>query len=125
MKHRIGWAIACKLASIMARLVSFRLRTLKLLTPDDNIITLPHSVIWTESISNANDGALEAQVAVDVYVAHDADIQAAVKILYLAAYTSKYTQLKLPITVRCDRNTLVYSPEAEMLSHGCPRRVFI
>ena len=35
----------------------------------------------------------------DFYLDSQADIKAAVRILYLAAYTSKYTQLKLPIDV--------------------------
>ena len=95
--YRVGDRV--QIGQHYGEVISFRLRTIRLRTPDDNIITLPHSVIWTDSISNANDGALEAQVAVDVYVDHGADIEAAVRILYLAAYTSKYTQLKLPITV--------------------------
>ena len=79
--------------------VGFGLRSIRLRTPDDNIVTIPHSTIWSEAVSNGNDGELEAQVVTDVYLDNQSDIQAAVRILYLAAYTSKYTQLKLPIEV--------------------------
>ena len=79
--------------------VGFGLRSIRLRTPDDNIVTIPHSAIWSEAVSNGNDGALEAQVVTDFYLDNQSNIQAAVRILHLAAYTSKYTQLKLPIVV--------------------------
>ena len=55
--------------------------------------------MWTEAISNANTGALEAQVVTEFYFAHDVDISLVRKILYRVAQTSKYTALKLPIVV--------------------------
>lgn len=82
--------------------ISFGLRGIKLRTPSDNIVTIPHNKIWTEAISNSNDGALEAQVIADFYFAQDVDLELVMKILYEAAYTSQYTQLKLPILVTMD-----------------------
>ncbi|WP_340643514.1 mechanosensitive ion channel family protein [Phormidium pseudopriestleyi] len=84
--------------------VSYGLRGIRLRTPTDNIVTIPHNKIWTDPISNANDGALEAQVVTDFYLAHNVDIDRVMKILYQAAYTSQYTQLKLPIMVMIDEN---------------------
>ena len=72
---------------------------IKLRTPSDNIVTIPHNKIWTEAISNSNDGALEAQVIADFYFSQDVNLDLVMKILYEAAYTSEYTQLKLPIVV--------------------------
>ena len=80
-------------------IISYDLRGIRLLTIEDNMIFIPHNKIWNEPISNANNGALEAQVTTDFYLAHEVDSELAIKILYLAAYTSKYTQLKLPIRV--------------------------
>ena len=34
---------------------------IRLQTPSDNTVTIPHSKIWTESVSNSNAGELEAQ----------------------------------------------------------------
>ena len=79
--------------------VHYGLRELRLRTPDDNLITIPHSVTWTDPVANANSGQLEAQVVTDFYFAHDANIEFVVNLLYQAAFSSRYTQLKLPIVV--------------------------
>ena len=79
--------------------ISYGLRAVKIKTPDDNQITIPHNKIWTEAVSNANVGALEAQIVTKFYFAHDVDINLVKKILYRVAQTSKYTSLKLPIVV--------------------------
>jgi small-conductance mechanosensitive channel len=80
-------------------IVSYGLRGVRLKTPDDNLVTIPHNKIWTDPISNANAGELEAQAVTHFYLAHEVDVALVMKILYQAAYTSKYTQLKLPIVV--------------------------
>lgn len=82
--------------------VGYGLRGIQIQTPDDNVVTIPHNKTWTEAVSNANTGSLEAQVATTFYFAHDADADRIVSILYQAAYSSKYTQLKLPIVVVMD-----------------------
>lgn len=79
--------------------ISYGLRAVKIQTPDDNTVTIPHNKIWTEGVSSANAGALEAQVVTEFYFAHDIDIDLVKKILYRVAQTSKYTALKLPIVV--------------------------
>ena len=88
-----------KIGEHYGEVMSYGLRTIKIQTPDDNTITIPHNKIWTEAISNANAGALEAQVVTKFYLAHNIDIKLVKKILYRVAQTSKYTALKLPIVV--------------------------
>ena len=88
-----------KIGDYYGEVISYGLRSVQIQTPDDNIITIPHNKIWTEAVSNANAGALEAQVVTEFYFAHDVDINLAKKILYRVAQTSKYTSLKLPIVV--------------------------
>lgn len=88
-----------KIGDDYGEVMSYGLRSVKIKTPDDNMITIPHNKIWTEAISNANTGALEAQVVTEFYFAHDVDISLVRKILYRVAQTSKYTALKLPILV--------------------------
>ncbi len=80
-------------------IVSYGLRGIRIQTPGDNLVTIPHNKIWTEAISNANTGELEAQCITNFYFAHNVDVELVIKILYQAAYTSKYTQIKLPIVV--------------------------
>ena len=50
------------------------LRAIQIVTAGDNVVTVPHEKIWTDSIVNANDGARTLQCAIDFYVApgHDA-----------------------------------------------------
>lgn len=95
--YRVGDRV--QIGDHYGEIVSYGLRGIRLQTPADNIVTIPHNKIWTEPISNANDGALEAQVVTDFHFAHGIDIDVAMKILYQAAYTSKFTQLKLPVLV--------------------------
>ncbi|MDJ0518474.1 MAG: mechanosensitive ion channel [Trichodesmium sp. MO_231.B1] len=95
--YRVGDRV--KIGDNYGEIVTYDLRGIRLQTVEDNIIFIPHNKIWNEPISNANNGALEAQVTTDFYLAHEADSEMVIKILYLAAYTSKYTQLKLPIGV--------------------------
>ena len=88
-----------KIGEFYGEVISYGLRAVKIQTPDDNTITIPHNKIWTEAISNANTGALEAQVVTEFHFAHDIDVNLVRKILYRVAQTSKYTALKLPILV--------------------------
>ena len=88
-----------KIADYYGEVVSYGLRAVRIQTPDDNLITVPHNKIWTEAVSNSNTGALEAQVVTKFYFAHDVEVNLVKKILYRVAQTSKYTALKLPIVV--------------------------
>ncbi|MDJ0735770.1 MAG: mechanosensitive ion channel family protein [Nostocaceae cyanobacterium] len=91
-----------KIGEYYGEIMSYGLRGIMLKTPDDNVVTIPHNKLWTEAISNSNKGNLEAQTNVDFYLAHGVEIERVIHILYRVAYTSKYTQLKLPILVIMD-----------------------
>lgn len=95
--YRVGDRI--QIGEEYGEVTDFGLRGIRLKTPDDNVITIPHSKILTEAISNSNSGQLEAQVTTEFYCDHQVDIEVVIEILCQAAYSSKYTQLKLPITV--------------------------
>lgn len=79
--------------------VDYGLRSMRLQTPSDDTVTIPHNTAWTNPIANANSGHLEAQIVTDFYVAHEANIELVARLLYQAAYSSRYTQLKLPVVV--------------------------
>ncbi|WP_207223289.1 mechanosensitive ion channel family protein [Leptolyngbya iicbica] len=79
--------------------VNYGLREVRLRTPSDDTVTIPHNTLWNEPISNANSGQLEAQIVTDFYIAHAANVELVSDLLYQAAYSSRYTQLKLPVTV--------------------------
>ncbi|WP_017304256.1 mechanosensitive ion channel family protein [Spirulina subsalsa] len=95
--YRVGDRV--NIEGYYGEVVGYGLRGIQIKTPDDNLVTIPHNKTWTEPISNANSGELEAQVATDFYFDHHVDVEKVMQILYQAAYSSKYTQLKLPIVV--------------------------
>ena len=95
--YRVGDRV--KIGEDYGEVVSYGLRAIRVQTPNDNTVTIPHSKMWTESISNSNAGELEAQVVTEFYFAHEVDTELVTKILYRAAHTSRYTQLELPIVV--------------------------
>ena len=88
-----------KIGEYYGEVVGYGLRAVRIQTPDDNLITIPHNKIWTEAVSNSNAGALEAQVVTEFYFTHRTNADLVKKILYRVAQTSKYTALKLPILV--------------------------
>ncbi|MDD2389178.1 MAG: mechanosensitive ion channel [Desulfobacterales bacterium] len=78
---------------------SIGLRTLKMVTPDDTVVIIPHTKIWNTNIFNANSGHRDLQCIADFYLhpAHDAG-----KVrqkLYDVALTSPYTMLEKPVVV--------------------------
>ena len=95
--YRVGDRVA--ISDEYGEVISYGLRGIRLRTPDDNIVTVPHNTIWTNSVSNANMGELEAQVVANFYLAHEANPELVERILYRIAYTSKYTHLKMPVLV--------------------------
>lgn len=88
-----------QLGDYYGEVVNYGLRGIRILTPDDSVVTIPHNKIWTDAVANSNKGKLEAQVVTDFYFAHGVDMQLVIRLLYRVAYTSKYTHLKLPIIV--------------------------
>ncbi|MGF1523258.1 MAG: mechanosensitive ion channel family protein [Leptolyngbyaceae cyanobacterium] len=95
--YRVGDRI--KIDKEYGEVISYGLRGIRLRTPTDNVVTVPHNYIWTNSVSNANMGELEAQVITEFYLAHEADPTLVKRILYRVAHTSKFTHIGLPITV--------------------------
>lgn len=95
--YRVGDRIS--IGEDYGEVVNYGLRGIRLQTPDDNIITIPHNIIWTKSVANANMGELEAQVVTNFYFAHEVDVELVKNLLYRVAYTSKYTHLQLPVVV--------------------------
>jgi small-conductance mechanosensitive channel len=95
--YRVGDRI--QIEDFYGEVIGYGLRGIRLQTPEDNVVTIPHNKIWTTAVSNANMGELEAQVITEFYFAHEIDVELVKKILYRVAHTSKYTYLKLPILV--------------------------
>lgn len=73
------------------------LRSVRLVTLDDNLVTIPNSRFLTESVASANAGALDCMVVVPFYVAAHADGARVRRLLAEVAATSPYVFLDKPI----------------------------
>ncbi len=75
------------------------LRSVRMVTLDDNVVTIPNNKVLTDVTSCGNYGALEMQVSIDFYVGTDQDIDLAQRLITEAITTSRFTYLKKPVTV--------------------------
>jgi small-conductance mechanosensitive channel len=75
------------------------MRTVELLTADDDRIVIPHNRLWNDSIVNSNDGKPRLQCVADFYLhpEHDADLVRSM--LKDVALTSPYLHLESPVIV--------------------------
>lgn len=79
--------------------VSIGMRSTRIVTPDDNLVSVPNSQVVEGQVTNANAGALDCQVVVDLYLPGWTDVRKAKAIAFEAAATSRYVYLEKPIVV--------------------------
>jgi small conductance mechanosensitive channel len=78
---------------------SLSLRALRLYTPDDTVVSIPHIKIWTTNIFNANDGNRNLLCVAHFYVDPDHDAIRARQKLHDVALTSPYLDMDHAIRV--------------------------
>lgn len=88
-----------KIDDAYGEIKSLGLRTLKLVTSDDTVVTIPHTKIWNTNIYNANDGKRELLCVADFYFHPNHDASQLRQKLYDVALTSPYINLERPIMV--------------------------
>jgi small conductance mechanosensitive channel len=79
--------------------LSLSLRALRLYTPDDTVVSIPHIKIWTTNIFNGNDGNRNLLCVAHFYVDPDHDAARARQKLHDVALTSPYLDLNHRIQV--------------------------
>jgi small-conductance mechanosensitive channel len=85
------------------------LRSIKIVTPDDNTVTIPHGKLWTENIVNANNGRREHMCIANFYLDPHHDGLVVEQVLHDVAITSPYIKL--------DRRVLVIIQEQPWATH--------
>jgi small-conductance mechanosensitive channel len=80
-------------------IIKIGLRSVRMNTLDDNIITIPNNKVLTDVTSSGNWGALEMQTAFDFFIGIDQDVELATEILREACLTSPYVFLGRPVPV--------------------------
>ncbi len=79
--------------------VSIGLRSTRVLTDDDNLVSIPNSQVVEEQVANANAGRLNCQVETNLHLPGRVDERKAKEIAFEAAVISKYVFLGKPIVV--------------------------
>lgn len=79
--------------------IEIGIRSTKIVTPDDSVITIPNSEFMSQFVSNSNSGENNCQVVAEIYLPLDIDTEKVRKIATEAAQISKYIYLNKPIVV--------------------------
>ncbi|MCZ4294202.1 mechanosensitive ion channel family protein [Vibrio sinaloensis] len=80
-------------------IIAIGLRSVRMRTLNDDIITIPNNKFLNEVTVSGNYGALDMQVVIPFYVGLDEDITLARDLIQEAASSSRYIHLPKPVTV--------------------------
>ena len=75
------------------------MRAIRMLTADANVIVIPHSKLWTDNISNSNDGSRTLMCVANFYLEPRHDAAALRAALQDVALTSAYLDYAQPVIV--------------------------
>ena len=79
--------------------VEIGIRSTKVVTPDDSLVTVPNSEFMIQYVSNSNSGENNCQVVAELYLPIDINTEQVREIATEAAQISKYIYLNKPIVV--------------------------
>jgi small-conductance mechanosensitive channel len=81
-------------------IIQIGLRSVRMRTLDDNIVTIPNNKILTDVTSSGNYGALDMQVSMEFFIGIDQDAELAERLVKESLLTSSYVFLGKPAVVR-------------------------
>ncbi len=88
-----------QVGAFYGEVVRIGLRSVRIVTPDDSLVSIPNTDIVNQSVSNSNSGEFNCQVVAEFFLPLDIDLFKLKKIAYRAAAVSQYVYLKKPIRV--------------------------
>jgi small-conductance mechanosensitive channel len=88
-----------EVGSYYGEVTQIGLRTVRIVTPDDSLVSIPNGEIMNQSVSNANTGESNCQVVAELFLPPDIDLVKAKQIAYRAAAVSRYAYLNKPIAI--------------------------
>ncbi len=86
-------------AGFYGEIQSIGLRSVRMITLDDSVVTIPNNRFLTEIVVSGNAGALDMQIVMDFFVAPNSDIDRSQQIIHEALQTSRYVYLEKPVVV--------------------------
>jgi small-conductance mechanosensitive channel len=88
-----------KFGDIYGDVLSIGVRSTRVRTLDDSLVTVPNSQFMNSPVTSANAGALDMQVEIDLFVHLGSDLSRIRKIVTEAAVSSRYVFLEKPIQI--------------------------
>jgi len=79
--------------------VEIGLRAVRVVTLDDNLVTIPNNKFLTDVVASGNAGELDMLVQLDFFISLDSDLALAKRIVREAMASSRYTYLKKAWTI--------------------------
>lgn len=86
-------------AGIYGEISTIGLRSVRLITLDDNVVTIPNNKFLTDVVASGNWGALDMLVQMDFFVGVDQDVSLARRLVEEALTTNRYVFIKKPWVV--------------------------
>lgn len=84
------------------------MRTVKLVTLDDNLVSIPSNKFLTDSVASANAGELDCMVVMNFFISPENDHKRAKEIVEEAVLASKYLYLGKPFDVLMSNRLVDY-----------------
>lgn len=88
-----------EVGSYYGEVLSIGLRSSRIVTPDDSVVSIPNGELMNKAVSNANVSALDCLVVAEIFLPMDVDIEAVKRIARKAAVSSRYVYLQKPVSV--------------------------
>lgn len=79
--------------------VEIGLRTVRINTLDDNLVSIPNNRFLTEAVASANAGALDQMCVFPFWIGCNEDFELAKQLVYEATASSRYVYLAKPIKI--------------------------
>ncbi len=88
-----------EVGSHYGEVVEIGLRSIRIVTADDSLVSIPNGELMNESVSNSNTGEANCQVVAEIYLPITVDTKRVRQLANESAQTSKYIYLNKPIYV--------------------------
>ncbi len=102
-----------RVEEIYGEVTKIGLRSTRITTLDNEMVTIPNSKLLQADIVNASDGLVESSVTTHIYVPSHADLDHIETIVREAVLTSKLTYIKEPVTIAIEDTV----QDGEAISH--------
>jgi small conductance mechanosensitive channel len=89
-----------RIGDVYGEVRSVGLRALELVTPSDDVVTIPHTVLWNDPVANANDGQRTLMVVVELWLEPDHDADLVRERLREVAWTSPWLDASREVAVQ-------------------------